>query len=288
MADWFINSDNGDNSTGDGSSGSPWETLAYAYTQASDGDTIYVQAADATYAWANLTPTNGITLSGVSGDPTDAIFDGGDGGTVHWKLQSDWTFENVTFRNAQHSRDWDGMWEIMNDSNLVFTNCIVHDILNAAGQDIDGLTGVIQFEYEDDTAKTLTLTNCLFYDIRSFNANPSNRSIIGSGSAGASTTITGCTFDLSVYDGNQLAMFSDNKAAGSNVITATQSIFYSDTESFAFGDSTDGSSYSHNCYYNVTDKGGTGSTTSDPLFIDAANSNYKLRPTSPCVGTGGA
>lgn len=286
MADHYINADSGDNSTGDGSSSSPWETLAYAYTQASDGDTIYVQAATATYDWTDLTPSNGITVSGVSGDPGDAIFDGG-GLDIAWHFESDWTFENLTFRNAVCTTLWDGLWEIRNDANLTFSNCIIHDIVNNLNHDVSGIAGIIQFEYNDDTSKSLTLTDCLFYQMSSFKENPVAYSLIGSGSAGGSSTITRCTFDLSVYDGHQLKQFSDIRGGDTNLMTVSGCIFYSDT-SIDFGDVTGGSSFSYNCYYNVTDKGGTGSITSDPLFVDAQNSNYKLRPTSPCIGTGEA
>jgi hypothetical protein len=31
---------------------------------------------------------------------------------------------------------------------------------------------------------------------------------------------------------------------------------------------------------------GAGNTLSDPLLVDPANGNFKLRPTSPCIGTG--
>jgi hypothetical protein len=45
-------------------------------------------------------------------------------------------------------------------------------------------------------------------------------------------------------------------------------------------------------YFNISDPNsptiisGTGVITSDPLFIDPANNNYNLSPSSPCIDAG--
>jgi hypothetical protein len=52
------------------------------------------------------------------------------------------------------------------------------------------------------------------------------------------------------------------------------------------------STYNNNCMYGAVGytgsppANGTGNIIVDPLFVDLANGNFNLRPTSPCVDTG--
>ena len=53
------------------------------------------------------------------------------------------------------------------------------------------------------------------------------------------------------------------------------------------GDGTDGTTATYTDFYQVTSApSGIGNITSDPLFVDAANGNFNLRPASPCIDTG--
>ena len=78
-ADWLYISPTGNNTTGDGSSGNPWATPAYAVTQASAGDTIFFQAGTYTISASVTVPVQVSLYSNVAavcsaGGAVDAMF----------------------------------------------------------------------------------------------------------------------------------------------------------------------------------------------------------------------
>jgi len=78
-ADWLYISPTGNDETGDGSSGNPWATPAYAVTQASAGDTIFFQAGTYTISASVTVPVQVSLYSNVAavcsaGGAVDAMF----------------------------------------------------------------------------------------------------------------------------------------------------------------------------------------------------------------------
>jgi len=67
-------------------------------------------------------------------------------------------------------------------------------------------------------------------------------------------------------------------------------IIYGDTNAVnGLGTNTSSRTESNNCYYNVTGASAdpaNGIIVADPQFVDFANGDLHLRPTSPCIGAG--
>ena len=76
MATYYLNTDMGNDSTGTGTSALPWATISKGISGSTTTDTIMLQKSTAHYLWANQSISNR-TLSGVSGNPLDAVIDAG-------------------------------------------------------------------------------------------------------------------------------------------------------------------------------------------------------------------
>jgi len=68
----------------------------------------------------------------------------------------------------------------------------------------------------------------------------------------------------------------------SNVPIMKNNIFVNIADVGSAGNQT----VSNNCYYNSENLGGTGSITTDPIFVDVANYDFHLKPSSPCSNAG--
>lgn len=282
MADWYI-SPTGNDTTGNGSSGSPWLTLSKAYTGSSSGDTINVAAG--TYTWGPNQTVSNRTITGAGASTT--IFNAG-GAYGFWQGSGTMNISNITFYNMDIATNPGNYGNPNCQSNFAptgssasawtFTNCIF-DTLLVTGSYI-GLGGVFAsaniqvggygIEYGNST---FTISGSLFKGIRR-SASAGGGSCIFS----ANCTVRNCTFytSESTYP---LVKINDS----GKTYVGLNNIFYNTGSSFAFGTATQ--TYSDVCGVS-SPPSGTGNITSDPLFTDVPNNIFRLRPTSPCRGTG--
>jgi predicted outer membrane repeat protein len=86
-------------------------------------------------------------------------------------------------------------------------------------------------------------------------------------------------------------IFVNNSAIISGGAVYTNTSTSTITNCIAWGNNTNNSDpqfYSVNCTYSCVEGGysGTGNISSDPLFVDAANGNFRLSAASPCINKG--
>lgn len=289
MADWYLNADTGNDTTGDGSSGNPWLTVAKAYTSASDGDTIYLQGSTANYTFPNQLFAKSLNIRGVEGDATEVVLDGSafvrrwyTNGNEDVVLDIRWvTFYNITTEGAGTYRN------TIAGYNLTVSNCIFRKIINSSASGNAGVAGIVGTEYAGTASPlAITIQNNLFYELE---GGTPNLYISLHNNGGADTGYVRWYNNTVYADGSYTTpvMFVCNTVASVD-FEVKNNIFYatSSTAMPVSGSALD-DKFNYNLTYNCTNvPDGTGNITSDPLFVDAANDNFNLRPSSPCIDTG--
>ncbi|RKY12817.1 MAG: hypothetical protein DRP82_06365, partial [Planctomycetota bacterium] len=207
----------------------------------------------------------------------NCVFDGntaGDaGGAVYCYDGTNPTFINCVFKTNSAYADEGGAIRCGNN-NLVITGC------------------VFQGNYADFSGGALacdaapTITNCLFVD---------NSSGFTGGAlscyAGSSPTVTNCTFsgNLSDYGGavfcpgsvtiNNSILWGDAASTGGEICVMAGGLCvlnYCCVDGSGYGYASGGGTIddTNHCIYQ------------DPQFVDAANGDYRLKDTSPCIDAG--
>lgn len=285
MADFFINADTGNDSTGDGSSGNPWLTLLKAHGDASvsTGDRIICQDSVANYLYTDQTFTKGLT---VKGENQRAIFDGG-AAAKEWIINTAniFTFENMQIRNAT-GKNGAIIRVAADNSSTIVSACILNDLIGNTGNPAQG--NVITAA--GGSNKSMTLKNSLVFDIHNI---PSGFFGVIGGRLTTDPTILviGNTFFIdTTSDPISAVVFASNLTGGK--VTVQNHIFVDPNAapltsvSIASSPTTDTTDIDHNCYFGTSDAGGVGSITLDPLFVDQLNENFNLRLGSPCINAG--
>jgi hypothetical protein len=283
MTDYYINADTGNNGTGNGSSGNPWQTFVYALSQVSAGDAIICADATATYLFPTAVTTLPANLTVRGGTATGTVFDQGGGGLELMYSAGNLTFENLTLRNAVATQ---AKGLIANASTSLsvtgaFTNCIFHSLDlwtsgGAFGGVICGRQGAIG---------AINLSSCLFYNCKEVSGQSATFSSFRDGTM--EFNLYNNTFYTSIAGAQAILTYFSSL---NTVISGTwkNNIFANDSgESVTLSGLGTPPTYENNCAYLLSGvPSGSNNITSDPLFVNAAGGNFNLQGSSPCIGTG--
>ena len=270
MATYYINADTGDDTTGDGSQGNPWLTPSKAISTATSGDTIIAQNSTSTYLWGGNFGNKSITFQGESA--ANVIIDAGnalatftiDAGTVHIK--------NMTFQGLRVTSSQTGGFRQIDPVGLLSCeNCIFRN--NVINHNRGGIFYNISIP-----SVTTNLTNCLFYG----NTSTASAPLVVRVAAIVYLNMVNTVIHFDGTSGFLLGDFVQGYGGTSSVNVSTNCIFYN-TQTNTPGI---GGTYNYCCYFNTGGGSGTNNINQDPLFIDAANRNYNLSPSSPCIDAG--
>lgn len=275
------------------SSATPWATIGKCNTSATTGDTIVLLAG--THTWATVAFTKSFTIQGNTSDPTLYILDGG-ASAVRWSGLLTLTVSNVTFQNANGGGTTTEELTIFQKANadsnaLTFTNCIFKTIQIKNDTVGGGLFGVRN--NHNNGALVLNLTRCQISVTKSAsNVTSALALIMARITVNSVITVNSCTIALLGTSGasTQIDNLHNFISTATNLtLTYKNTIIYCPTTAvtWATGTAATTTTATYCDFYQVTSSpSGTGTITSDPLFVDAANGNFNLRPTSPCLNTG--
>jgi hypothetical protein len=297
VATYYINASTGNDTTGSGTAGSPWLTVSKAHTMASDGDTVVLQSTSSTYNHTSaLTFTKSLTIQGEEDDASGAVIDGGLSATIGtWLLNTAnklLTIKNLTFQNIIN---WDSGYGILKigaasgTTEIALENCIFKSTNQL------GAGGV--FAASDAAAVIYRLKNVLIDNVHSNAATGSIFQFTGSSSGSKYVYIQNSTLYNNRSSNYVKYVFYNSTFLNRNVYL-TNAIVRDEHEAVLFtNNEIDGGgggtlSIEYSCVSGL-DTGtyspptlDTGSISSNPLFVDPGNSNFNLRPTSPCLNTG--
>jgi hypothetical protein len=258
------------------SSATPWATIAKVEASATTGDSVILAAG--TYTWASVGFTKSFNFSGATSDPNLYIIDAATNSRYYQAAAGGFlNFTNILFkRNYLTSGSTNTGWFItQTGSTMIFTGCIFSDLK------ITGFAGAAQgggFALVGN-GTTITLYKCRFSTIKrgSYTYWVIFRT---EGTSICTLNVTNCTWKndettdvitglIDVKPATTTANFKNNiwMNTGSSLVATAST--YSDFNGTWSGTTS-----------------GTGNITSDPLFVDAANNNFNLRPSSPCIDAG--
>lgn len=266
----------------------PWQTPGKVYSSATTGDTCI--CLNGTYTiTASITVSKSITWQAQTNG--SVIWDDNNGQHQITFNTSGLTtsFTGIKFYRWKFNTSVGVIFNITagasSTATISFTNCTFDTfaLKDHLGLAIGGLIGCSS--NNSSQTVTLTMTNCIISNV-TYDTSSTGTCLITSRATSSTFTCTlnNCTVYLPSTSAAILRIVNDTNATTKITLAGKNNIVYCGT-SITWGATSSTMTYSDG--YQVTSfPGNTGNITSDPLFVDAANANYNLRPTSPCLNTG--
>jgi len=303
---YYVNGVNGNDAKSGLDWGNAWKTIGHALLQAGDYDLVLV--ADATYNETNLDfGGKKIHLKGVDHNtagqrPVIDCQSSGRAFYFHSGETKDSAVENFIIKNG--SADSGGAIYCSSSSPSI-VNCIFSD--NSATQNHGGA-----FYCQSSNP---SITGCTFKSnsahldggaIYSYSSNPTltNCAFIGNSATGSQynyggaihcnrsdLSLTNCTFSGNDADyGGAIACYLSSLILNNSILWGNSA---GDGDEIYISDSGSSCTLNYCCVDNTGYGGKTGNIDdsnncihSDPQFVDPANGDYHLKPTSPCIDKG--
>lgn len=260
--------------TADGSYADPYDfsSLATQEAASSSGDVFIFK--DGTYAQtANLT----LGASGVSYEAETL-------GGVTFNFSSTYTLSLGDSANNYAGFTLKGI--IFDNINTILSLRIIDgDLLLAEDCQFKGMSSSYRCiigdtsPYDNGYAINATFRRCVFSGTATVSEVRFFRYRVG---AAMALTLENCSIILFGIAG----IFQDSHPG---TATIKNCIAYADNSSSLLGTPL-GFTETNNCYYNLNESAdpANGIIVDDPLFVDFANGDYRLRPSSPCINAGTA
>lgn len=281
MATYYI-SPTGNDTTGNGSSATPWLTLNKFLTVYLSGDILIVK--NGTYdlssgQFLSSSPTfsTGKNVT-VSGESTGGVIIDGTGVTYFMSTNDaahSVTFEDIEFQNFDYSGTSATSLFIsrttFNVTRCKFKDITIKDVNFGGGLVSNGNWNL------SATGGTQTYTSCVFSNIISpagingvfhSSAKPVDFVLRNCSFSNANVIFRGNSTDAISVDAKNCIFSTDTAKVFASACVPTYDVTYCNTHGYTSAPT------------------GTGVITTDPLYVDRANHNIRLRPTSPCLDAG--
>ena len=267
---YYVNGSSGEDGNPGTSSSSAKKTIQAAVSSASSGDTILVSAGQ--YS-GDIVINKKLTIKGADGAKSTTITGTGNTSVMYVTSSAGGTtIEDLTITggygykpDSSSNNTYGGAIEVRG-ADATIKSCIMH------GNGRPYFGGAM---HSTDGAN-VSCTNCLFY---------SNSCQYAGGAylveAGSVVTLQHCT----VYNNSDDYGYGALCYANTGRMVVKNSIIWGNSKQFGSFLANGGSiTVSYSCVQDGYT--GTGNISTDPKFVDAANGDFSLQVTSPCIDTG--